>query len=89
MFITISTIIVSIKFVIVVVFLNVFVVIFIFKSIIVIVFHRHNNNISIVCFHYDKQNYFRFDCLNFDKSIVIRIHEIMNEFDENMKKKIE
>ena len=84
-----STIIASIKFVIVVVFRNVFVVIFVFKSIIVVVFHRHNNDISIVCFHCDKQNHTRFDCSNLDKSIVTRIHEIVNEFDEKMKKAFE
>ena len=81
-----STIIASIKFVIVVVSRNVSVVIFAFKSAIVVAFHRHNNDISIVCFHCDKQDHIRFDYSNLDKSIVTRIHEIVNEFDEKMKK---
>ena len=85
----ILSIIASIKYIIVVMSRNTFAIVFLFKFVIVVVLYAHNYNILITCFHCNKLDYIKFDCLNFNKFSIIRIREIVNEFDDEIKKTFE
>ena len=82
----ILSIIVLIKYIIVVMLRNTFVIRFLFKLVIVVVFHIHNYNISIICFYCDEFDYIKSDYFDFDKFLIICICEIVDEFDDEMKK---
>ena len=65
---------------------NTFAIVFLFKFVIVAVFYVHNYDISITCFHYSKFDHIKFDCFNFNKFSIIRIREIVNKFNDEIKK---
>ena len=75
------------KIVVVVVFFRSTLIVFvIFKSTIVVIFHVHNHDSSIICFYCDEFDYVKINCFNLNKFVVIRIREIIDESNENMKK---
>ena len=81
--------IVSIKneVVVVVVFFRLTSIVFvIFKSAVVAISHIHNYNSSIICFYCDELDHVKINCFNLNKFAVIRIREIIDESNENMKK---
>ena len=85
----ILSIIVSIKYIIVVMLRNTFTIVFLFKFVIVVTSYVHNYNILITCFHCNKLDYIKFNCFNFNKFSIIRIREIVNEFNDEIKKILE
>lgn len=56
-----------------------------FKSAAVATFHVHNHDSSMICFHCGELGHVKINCLNLNKSAVIRIREIIDESDEDMK----
>ena len=65
---------------------NTLAIVFLFKLVIVVASYTHNHDISITCFHCDKPDYIKFDCFDFNKFSVARIREIVDEFDDEIKK---
>ena len=55
-----------------------------FKSVVVAVFYVHNS--TIICFHCVKFDHKKSDCFDLNKLSTIRIHKIMNNSDQKMKK---
>ena len=86
---TISSITVSIKYIIVVMLRNTFAIVFLFKLVIIAVLYTHSYDISITCFYCNKSGYIKFDCFDLNKFLVVRICEIVDEFNDEMKKVLE
>ena len=72
--------------VVVVFFRSTSIVFIIFKSTIVVTFHVYNHDSSIICFHCNEFDYVKINCFNLNKFVVIRIREIIDELNENIKK---
>ena len=68
---------------------NTFAIVFLFKFVIVAVFHVYNYDILIICFYCNKLDYIKFNCFNFNKFSITRICEIVNKFDDEIKKTLE
>ena len=68
---------------------NTLAIVFLFKLVIVAAFYVHNYDILITCFHCDKFGYIKFNCFDFNKLSVICICEIVDEFDDEIKKVFE
>ena len=83
---TILSIIASIKYIIVAILRNTLAIVFLFKLVIVAVSYAYNHNILVTYFHCDKFDHIKSDYFNFDKFSIIRIREIVNEFDNEIKK---
>ena len=75
------------KVVVVVVFFRSTLTVFVtFKSAVVAIFYVHNYDSLMICFHCGEFDHVKINCFNLNKFVVIRIREIIDKSDENMKK---